>query len=117
MVSSRGKKQLKDERKIICNVHHRHLIHLLGYYRKGPHLFLVHEYMENHSLDQCDRTTTLSWKQRFGIIYGTARGLAYLHEQYHVTIIHRDINGILTSKLNARAYYTYMYILHLTINN
>ncbi|KAG8373510.1 hypothetical protein BUALT_Bualt11G0031700 [Buddleja alternifolia] len=33
----------------------------------------------------------LSWKQRFDIIFGTARGLAYLHEQYHVCIIHRDI--------------------------
>ncbi|KAF5769135.1 putative protein kinase RLK-Pelle-DLSV family [Helianthus annuus] len=94
MTSSRGKKHFKDELKILGNVHHRHLLRLLGYCRKGPHLFLVHEYMENHSLDQFlygDRTTTLSWKQRFGIIYGTARGLAYLHEQYHVTIIHRDI--------------------------
>ncbi|KAF7130804.1 hypothetical protein RHSIM_Rhsim10G0181800 [Rhododendron simsii] len=34
---------------------------------------------------------TLNWNQRFGIIFGTARGLAYLHDQFHVTIIHRDI--------------------------
>lgn len=34
---------------------------------------------------------TLNWKQRFDIIFGTARGLAYLHEQFHVRIIHRDI--------------------------
>ncbi|MFS8010114.1 putative protein kinase RLK-Pelle-DLSV family [Helianthus anomalus] len=94
LTSSRGKKHFKDELKILGNVHHRHLLRLLGYCRKGPDLFLVHEYMENHSLDQFlygDKTTTLSWKQRFGIIYGTARGLAYLHEQYHVTVIHRDI--------------------------
>ena len=34
---------------------------------------------------------SLSWKQRHGIILGTARGLAYLHEGFHVCIIHRDI--------------------------
>ena len=34
---------------------------------------------------------SLNWQQRFNIIYGTARGLAYLHEQFHVRIIHRDI--------------------------
>ncbi|KAF7130409.1 hypothetical protein RHSIM_Rhsim10G0182200 [Rhododendron simsii] len=34
---------------------------------------------------------TLNWNQRFSIIFGTARGLAYLHDQFHVTIIHRDI--------------------------
>ncbi|XP_024973542.1 cysteine-rich receptor-like protein kinase 2 [Cynara cardunculus var. scolymus] len=93
MASSGGKKHFHDELKIISNVHHRHLVRLLGYCTKGTHLFLVHEYMENGSLDQFygDRARTLNWKQRFEIIFGTARGLAYLHEQYHVTIIHRDI--------------------------
>ncbi|XP_076907366.1 cysteine-rich receptor-like protein kinase 2 [Bidens hawaiensis] len=94
MASRRGETHFNNELKILSNVHHRHLVRLLGYCRKGPQLFLVHEYMENHSLDQFlygNKTTTLSWKQRFDIIFGTARGLAYLHEQYHVTIIHRDI--------------------------
>ncbi|KAI7725558.1 hypothetical protein M8C21_019922 [Ambrosia artemisiifolia] len=83
-----------EELKIICNVHHRHLIRLLGYCNKGPFLFLVHEYMDNGSLDQFlygYKSLNLNWRQRFEIIYGTARGLAYLHEQYHVTIIHREI--------------------------
>lgn len=94
MASSRGKMYVDDELKIICNVHHRHLIRLLGYCNKGPLLFLIHEYMDNGSLDQFlygDKSMNLNWRQRFEIIYGTARGLAYLHEQYHVTIIHRDI--------------------------
>jgi len=34
---------------------------------------------------------SLNWKQRSDIILGTARGLAYLHEEFHVSIIHRDI--------------------------
>ncbi|KAF5798409.1 putative protein kinase RLK-Pelle-DLSV family [Helianthus annuus] len=94
MASSRGKTHFDDELKIICNVHHRHLIRILGYCNKGPSLFPVHEYMDNGSLDQFlygDKSMNLNWRQRFEIIYGTARGLAYLHEQYHVTIIHRDI--------------------------
>ncbi|CAN0897385.1 Cold-responsive protein kinase 1 [Linum grandiflorum] len=39
----------------------------------------------------------LGWKQRFDVILGMAQGLAYLHEQFHVHIIHRDIkpNNIL----------------------
>lgn len=35
----------------------------------------------------------LSWKQRVGIVYGIANGLAYLHEQFHSRIIHRDIKS------------------------
>ncbi|KAL6563142.1 hypothetical protein OROHE_005729 [Orobanche hederae] len=38
-----------------------------------------------------DKRGSLTWKQRFDIIFGTARGISYLHEHYHVTIIHRDI--------------------------
>ena len=40
---------------------------------------------------------SLNWKQRYDIIVGTARGLTYLHEEFHVRIIHRDIktNNIL----------------------
>ncbi|KAL7612870.1 hypothetical protein Lser_V15G06978 [Lactuca serriola] len=94
MASSSGMTNFNNELKIISNVHHKHLVRLLGYCNKGPHLFLIHEYMENGSLDQYlygDKRRILNWKQRFDIIFGTARGLAYLHEQYHVTIIHRDI--------------------------
>lgn len=38
-----------------------------------------------------ERRGSLNWKQRYDIILGTARGLAYLHEEFHVRIIHRDI--------------------------
>ena len=38
-----------------------------------------------------ERRGSLNWKQRNDIILGTARGLAYLHEEFHVCIIHRDI--------------------------
>ena len=40
-----------------------------------------------------DRRGTLNWRQRFNIIVGMARGLAYLHQEFHVCIIHRDIKS------------------------
>ncbi|CAH1437025.1 unnamed protein product [Lactuca virosa] len=67
MASTRGKIHFDDELKIISNVHHRHLIRLLGYCSKGPLLFLVHEFMDNGSLDQFlygDKSRNLSWRQR-----------------------------------------------------
>lgn len=96
-MASRGRNTYFDkELKIISNVHHRHLMRLLGYCNKRPHLFLVLEFMENGSLDKFlygEKQGSLTWKQRFEIIFGIARGLAYLHEQYHVTIVHRDIKS------------------------
>ncbi|KAH6837539.1 hypothetical protein C2S53_008512 [Perilla frutescens var. hirtella] len=91
---SRAKADFETEVRLISNVHHRNLVRLLGCCSKGSELLLVYEYMANGSLDRFlygDKRGSLTWKQRFDIIFGTARGLAYLHEQYHVTIIHRDV--------------------------
>ncbi|GMY24531.1 cysteine-rich receptor-like protein kinase 2 [Fagus crenata] len=92
--SSRAKTDFESEVKLIGNVHHRNLIRLLGCCSKGPERLLVYEYMANSSLDKFlfgERRGSLNWKQRNDIILGTARGLAYLHEEFHVCIIHRDI--------------------------
>uniref|UniRef100_A0A6I9QL75 Cysteine-rich receptor-like protein kinase 2 n=1 Tax=Elaeis guineensis var. tenera TaxID=51953 RepID=A0A6I9QL75_ELAGV len=86
----------QSEVKLISNVHHRNLVRLLGCSTKGPELLLVYEYMANSSLDKVlygDRRGILNWKQRFDIIVGIARGLAYLHQEFHVCIIHRDIKS------------------------
>ncbi|KAI7733044.1 hypothetical protein M8C21_032209 [Ambrosia artemisiifolia] len=91
--SNTAKDNFETEVRVISNVHHRNLIRLLGCC-KEPELLLVLEYMANGSLEKYlygEKRGTLNWKQRRDIIFGTARGLAYLHEQYHVTIIHRDI--------------------------
>ncbi|KAG2713938.1 hypothetical protein I3760_03G002600 [Carya illinoinensis] len=92
--SLRAKADFESEVKLISNVHHRNLIRLLGCCSKGPEQLLVYEYMANSSLDKFlfgERRGSLNWKQRNDIILGTAKGLAYLHEEFHVCIIHRDI--------------------------
>ena len=35
----------------------------------------------------------LNWKKRYEIIVGTACGLAYLHEEFEIRVIHRDIKA------------------------
>uniref|UniRef100_M8D8T5 Cysteine-rich receptor-like protein kinase 42 n=1 Tax=Aegilops tauschii TaxID=37682 RepID=M8D8T5_AEGTA len=96
MQTSRAKEDFESEVKLISNVQHRNLVRLLGCSRKGSECLLVYEYMANSSLDKFlygERRGTLNWKQRFNIIVGMARGLAYLHQEFHVCIIHRDIKS------------------------
>nr|GMC59729.1 cysteine-rich receptor-like protein kinase 2 [Ipomoea batatas] len=94
-ISSRVKENFETEVSLITNVNHPNLIRLLGYSGNGKLLILVYEYMANASLDRYiyEKRGMLNWKQRIDIILGTARGLAYLHEQYDVCIIHRDIKS------------------------
>ena len=47
--------------------------------------------IKNYFWDLGEKQGSPDWKQRNDIILGTARGLAYLHEEFHVCIIHRDI--------------------------
>ncbi|PWZ20746.1 putative LRR receptor-like serine/threonine-protein kinase [Zea mays] len=96
MEANRAKVDFESEVRLISNVHHRNLVRLLGCSQKGSEFILVYEYMANGSLDKFlfgDRRGTLNWRQRFNIIVGMARGLAYLHQEFHVCIIHRDIKS------------------------
>ncbi|XP_031109318.1 cold-responsive protein kinase 1-like [Ipomoea triloba] len=95
-ISSRAKANFETEVSLITNANHPNLIRLLGYSGNGKVLILVYEYMKNASLDRYiygEKRGMLNWKQRVDIILGTARGLAYLHEQLDVCIIHRDIKS------------------------
>ncbi|XP_028800641.1 cysteine-rich receptor-like protein kinase 2 [Neltuma alba] len=97
---TRMEEEFENEVKLISNVHHRNLVRLLGYCIDGKTRILVYEYMKNSSLDIFlfgEMKGSLNWKQRYDIILGIARGLAYLHEEFYVCIIHRDVkpNNIL----------------------
>ncbi|RZB81142.1 Cysteine-rich receptor-like protein kinase 2 isoform A [Glycine soja] len=94
--SSKIDDEFESEVALISNVHHKNLVRLLGCCSKGQDRILVYEYMANNSLDKFlfgKRKGSLNWRQRYDIILGTARGLAYLHEEFHVLIIHRDIKS------------------------
>uniref|UniRef100_A0A0D9Y5C8 non-specific serine/threonine protein kinase n=1 Tax=Oryza glumipatula TaxID=40148 RepID=A0A0D9Y5C8_9ORYZ len=55
---------------------------------------LVYEYMPNGSLSShlfSDNSETLCWQLRYCVALGTARGLAYLHEECMDCIVHCDM--------------------------
>ncbi|KAL7189761.1 hypothetical protein ACSBR1_039409 [Camellia fascicularis] len=94
--SNQGKREFRTEVSTIGSIHHLHLVKLKGFCIEGTNRLMAYEYMENGSLDKWifranGEGLTLDWETRFSIIIGVARGLAYLHENCHMKIIHCDI--------------------------
>ncbi|XP_027355193.1 G-type lectin S-receptor-like serine/threonine-protein kinase SD2-5 [Abrus precatorius] len=91
-----GKKEFRAEVSIIGSIHHLHLVRLKGFCADGTHRLLAYEYMANGSLDKWifkknKGEFLLDWDTRFNIALGTAKGLAYLHEDCDSKIVHCDI--------------------------
>ncbi|XP_057448517.1 cysteine-rich receptor-like protein kinase 3 [Lotus japonicus] len=84
-----------NEVNLIKDLQHKNLVKLLGCSITGPESLLVYEYVPNLSLhDHLSvrrNLQQLTWEVRHKIILGTAEGLAYLHEESQLKIIHRDI--------------------------
>ncbi|KAL3737439.1 hypothetical protein ACJRO7_026238 [Eucalyptus globulus] len=96
VTSHQGKKQFVTEIATISAVQHRNLVKLYGCCIDADNRLLVYEYLENKSLDQAmfgQRTLNLDWATRFDICLGIARGLAYLHEESRLRIVHRDVKA------------------------
>ncbi|XP_058218956.1 probable LRR receptor-like serine/threonine-protein kinase At1g56140 isoform X5 [Rhododendron vialii] len=109
VASHQGKSQFVAEIATISAVQHRNLVKLYGCCIEGEKRLLVYEYLENKSLDQAlfagKTSLCLSWPMRFNICLGVARGLAYLHEESRLRIVHRDVkagNILLDSDLNSK---------------
>ncbi|XP_076905965.1 wall-associated receptor kinase-like 20 [Bidens hawaiensis] len=88
--------QVLNEVRILCQVNHKNLVHLLGCCVELEQPFLVYEYVPNGSLfdhlhDQ--NKQPLTWTQRLGIARDTAKGLAYLHFSASPPIYHRDVKS------------------------
>ncbi|XP_048324012.2 putative receptor protein kinase ZmPK1, partial [Ziziphus jujuba] len=76
----------------IGRLNHMNLIQMWGYCAEGKHRLLVYEYMENGSLaSKLSNSNALDWEKRFGIALGTAKGLAYLHEECLEWVLHCDV--------------------------
>uniref|UniRef100_A0A7N2LKB9 non-specific serine/threonine protein kinase n=1 Tax=Quercus lobata TaxID=97700 RepID=A0A7N2LKB9_QUELO len=77
VTSHQGKNQFITEIATISAVQHRNLVKLYGCCIEGDKRLLVYEYLENKSLDQA--------------LF--AKGLAYLHEESRLQIVHRDVKA------------------------
>ncbi|TYH48761.1 hypothetical protein ES332_D10G090000v1 [Gossypium tomentosum] len=105
-----GKKEFRAEVRIIGSIHHVHLVKLKGFCSEGVHRLLVYEFMGKRSLDKWifknkEESSILDWNTRFNIATGTAKGLAYLHEECEFKIVHCDIkpeNVLLDDNFNAK---------------
>lgn len=69
----------------MSEIHHRHLVTLLGYCQESGYQMLVFEYLPNGSVcnhlydTRKDPPTKLEFKQRISIALGAAKGLCHLH--------------------------------------
>ncbi|KAL7260625.1 hypothetical protein ACSBR1_006314 [Camellia fascicularis] len=103
-----GEREFKAEVDIISRIHHRYLVSLVGYCISENRRLLVYDYLPNNTLyfhlHRAARPV-LDWVTRVKIAAGAARGIAYLHEDCHPRIIHRDIkssNILLDNNFEAR---------------
>ncbi|XP_021850210.2 G-type lectin S-receptor-like serine/threonine-protein kinase SD2-2 [Spinacia oleracea] len=88
-----GEKEFRAEVCTIGNVQHVNLVRLRGFCTENSHRLLVYEYMPNGPLSAYLKKdgNNMSWDVRFRVAIGTAKALAYLHEECRQCIIHCDI--------------------------
>ncbi|OIW11601.1 hypothetical protein TanjilG_15295 [Lupinus angustifolius] len=118
--SEQGIREFVNEIGVISALQHPCLAKLYGCCVEGDQLLLVYEYMENNSLAHAlwgkslphmlnfgpeEFRPKLSWPTRQKICVGIARGLAFLHEESRLKIVHRDIkatNVLLDKNMNPK---------------
>ncbi|KAH1041639.1 hypothetical protein GLYMA_09G056000v4, partial [Glycine max] len=103
----RIEEQFMAEVGTIGKIHHLNLVQLYGFCFERDLRALVYEYMANGSLDRYlfRKKKTLGYEKLYAIAVGTARGIAYLHEDCKQRIIHYDIkpgNILLDSNFNPK---------------
>ncbi|CAA0832389.1 Probable LRR receptor-like serine/threonine-protein kinase RFK1 [Striga hermonthica] len=109
--SRQGNREFLNEIGMISCLQHPNLVKLYGCCIEGDQLLVVYEYMENNSLANALFDSSkgshmmLDWQMRFRICIGIAKGLAFLHEESRLKIVHRDIkatNVLLDKDLNPK---------------
>ncbi|XP_055803386.1 probable LRR receptor-like serine/threonine-protein kinase RFK1 isoform X3 [Solanum dulcamara] len=133
--SKQGNREFLNEISMISCLQHPNLVKLHGCCIEADQLLLVYEYLDNNSLASVlfgklpysslcrnpvnpwvkifsgefsgseNSRLNLDWPTRFKICLGIARGLAFLHEESSVKIVHRDIkatNVLLDGQLNPK---------------
>lgn len=103
-----GEREFRSEVEIISRIHHRHLVSLVGYCISDDRRLLVYDFVPNNNLYfhlHGEGRPVMDWSTRVKTAFGAARGIAYLHEDCHPRIIHRDIkssNILLDDNFEAR---------------
>ncbi|KAG7963706.1 hypothetical protein I3843_09G131700 [Carya illinoinensis] len=108
--SSQGNREFLNEIGMISCLQHPNVVKLYGCCIEGDQLLLVYEYLENNSLARAlfgpeKHQLKLDWPTRYKICIGIAQGLAFLHEESRLKIVHRDIKGtnvLLDRELNPK---------------
>ncbi|GAB2295551.1 hypothetical protein Dimus_029714 [Dionaea muscipula] len=104
----RMEEQFMAEVGTIGRTYHINLVRLYGFCFDPVMRALVYEYMENGSLDHFlfgNESKAIEYRKLHEIAIGTAKGIAYLHEECQKRIIHYDIkpgNVLLGPNMNPK---------------
>ncbi|OWM81621.1 leucine-rich repeat receptor-like protein kinase PXC2 [Punica granatum] len=90
----KSQEDFEREVKTLGKIRHRNVVSLEGYYYDPSLQLLIYEYVPSGSLHRLihDASTDncLTWRQRFNIILGMAKGLAYLHQ---MNVVHYNLKS------------------------
>lgn len=82
------------EVKTLGKIWHPNLVKLEGYYWTSSLQLLIYEFVPSGSLykhlHDADERNSLTWRQRFNIILGMAKGLSYLHQ---MGVVHYNLKS------------------------
>ncbi|CAN8257493.1 unnamed protein product [Cochlearia groenlandica] len=79
----KSQEEFEREMRKVGKLRHKNVVETKGYYWTHSLQLLIHEFVSEGSLYKHlhgGESVCLTWRQRFSIILGIARGLAYLHE-------------------------------------
>ncbi|GMI78486.1 hypothetical protein like AT5G24080 [Hibiscus trionum] len=91
--SNQGEAEFLAEVNTIGKLNHMNLIEMWGFCADKKNRLLVYEYMEHGSLADMlsSASNELDWQKKYDIALGTARGLAYLHDECLEWELHCDV--------------------------
>ena len=91
-------KEFLNEVIILTQIHHKHIVKLLGCCLETKTPLLVYEYASNGTLgDHLQETSkngyVMGWDRRLAVATQTAEALSYLHRAASPPILHRDVKA------------------------